>query len=160
MPDWYGLSVHGTSVVAEDPTGLDHAGPVPYTDVIGYRRGWGNTFRGDPNTFNWFHIAVPTLNLKGHATAALGEVRIDFLTTGTARVDLVHLWDGHSFLRSFQNVNASGDFREESRPNKSSWQFEPPLPMERALGISVGVAFGAESSDILFTTAYARFVTP
>jgi hypothetical protein len=168
MPDSYGLSVHGTSVVPENPAGLDDAGPVPYTDVLGYRRGWGTTFRGYAETFNWFHIAVPTLNSKGvpgdvlTVAPALGEVRIDFLTTGTAQVEQVHLWDGHVILRGFLNLNVAGDFRATVFPDKTFWEFQPPLPMQRALGISVGVNFGirTEGSDILFTTAFARFVIP
>lgn len=158
--EWYGLSIHGTTVVAEAPGQLEKAGGLDWSDVVGYRRGWGNTFRGKANAFNWFHFAVPTLNLKDHASADLGEVRIDLLTTGTAKVQSVHVWNGHVRLRAFDNLGLSGDFRETSVPNKTSWLFQPPLKMGRGLGLSIGVDFGAQASDILFTTAYARFVTP
>jgi hypothetical protein len=157
---WHGLSVHGTSVVAEAPGNLEHAGGLAWSDVVGYRRGWGNTFRGRANTFNWFHFAVPTLNLEDHASADLAEVRVNFLVNDPARVQSVHIWDAHVRLQAFDNLNLRGDFRTQVAPNQNSWLFQPALNMNGGLGISVGVQFRNPASDVLFTTAYARFTAP
>jgi hypothetical protein len=163
MPTWHGFSVHGTAVVAElpGPSRFEIINGIEFTDVVGYRRGWGSTYRGKPNTFNWFHFAVPSLNLLNYSTAELGEVQVGFLTTNTARVQSVHVWDAHVQLRNFDNLNRSGDFRVTSTLGSNAFLFNPPLAMRFGpVGISIGVDFGSQTSDVLFTRAYARFVTP
>jgi hypothetical protein len=161
---WHGISVHGTSIVAEllGATRFLTFGPgTDWTDVVGYRRGWGTIFRGIKNTFNWFHYSIPTLSLEGHMSAALGELRLSFLTTGTTRVESVHVWDGHVQPRAFNNLGVAGDFRTKTETGRNLWLFQPPLDMRNGgLGVSIGVAFGAQDSDILFTSAYARFTAP
>jgi hypothetical protein len=160
---WHGLSVHGTSVVPEAPGAgrLTNVGGVNWTDIVGYRRGWGNTFRGVRNSWNWFHVAVPTVNMLDHVAAELFELRVNFQTTGTAKVQSIHLWDAHVPLRAFDGLALAGDFRAQAPLNKNYFQFNPKLKlMNGALGVSVGVVFGAQDSDILFTTVYASFSTP
>ena len=161
---WHGISVHGTAAVPEllGPGHLLDFGPgTEGTELAGFRRGWGNNFRGVQNTFNWFHFAIPTLSLEGHMSGALGELRLNFQTSGTARVESVHVWDGHVQPRAFNNLGVAGDFRTKTEPGRNLWLFNPPVDLRNGgLGVSIGVAFGAQDSDILFTTAYARLTAP
>jgi hypothetical protein len=156
----YGLSVHGNSVMAESP------GPPSLVDIpgvsqsaaLGYRRGWGNTFRGAANRGNIFHFAVPSLNLEDHGGVTLAEVQVLFDATGTSRVTTVHLWDGHALMAAFGNLAAGGNHLQP-KVGKNAWLFATPPPITHGLGISVFVDFGASVSDILFANAYARFIT-
>ena len=155
----YGLSVHGNSVMAESPgppSLLDIPG-VPQSAVLGYRRGWGNTFRGAANRGSIFHFAVPSLNLEDHGGVTLGEVQVLFDATGTSRVTTVHLWDGHALMAAFGNLAAGNHL--QPKVGKNAWLFATPPPITQGLGISVFVDFGASVSDILFANAYARFIT-
>jgi hypothetical protein len=150
MPEWYGLGVHGTTVVAEGPGNLEQVNGIPWTDVLGLRRGWGTMFRGKWNTFNRFHFAVPTLELRNHTSADLGEVSVSFIASGTAKVQSVHIWSGAHRLKAFDNLGAAGDFHAPVS-GKNFFLFYPELKMtDGALGISIGVDFGAQSSNIEF----------
>jgi hypothetical protein len=157
----YGLSVHGNSVMVESPgpPSLVDIPGVPRSAVLGYRRGWGNTFRGAADRGNIFHFAVPSLNHADEGGVTLGEVQVLFHATGTCRVTTVHLWDGPALMAAFGNLAAGGNHLRP-KVGKNAWLFATPPPVTRGLGISVFVDFGASVSDILFGATMARKPAP
>jgi hypothetical protein len=92
------------------PGRLENVEGVHWTDIVGYRRASGNTFRGVANTVNWFHLPVPSLGLVDHVATGLGEIYVQFLATATARVQSIRVSTGHIELFTRDNLNLSGSF--------------------------------------------------
>jgi hypothetical protein len=126
--------------------------------MLGYRRGWGNSFRGLPNQGNIFHLTVPSLNLEDHAATNVIEIQLAFATTNTARVTTLHVWDGPRLIQQHNGLNAGGSFLSPV-PGKNAFLYNPALNVQQGLGLSVFVQFGARVSDVLFASAYALFST-
>ncbi len=157
---WHGLSVHGNAVFPQSPglPGLLDIDGIPNTSIVGYRQGWGNTFRGAPHQGNVFHLQVPTINLDEHAPTHVAEVQFTFVTTGTAKVTTLHIWGGSSLIATKPNLNLGGDCTKPV-PDKNDFLFTPVLSFSGGLGLSIFVEFGAAVSDVLFVGAYALFTT-
>ena len=157
---WHGLSIHGNAVFPQAPglPSLLDVNGIANTSIVGYRQGWGNTFRGAPFQGNIFHMQVPTINLDDHAATHLTEVRLGFATTGTAKVTMLHIWGGSSLLATKPNLNLSGDCTKPILDG-NDFLFVPALPLSGALGLSIFVDFGPMVSDVLFVEAYALFTT-
>jgi hypothetical protein len=47
---------------------------MAWTHIVGYPRGWGKTWRGRANTFNFFHVSVPTPAFIGTVRPQLDRV--------------------------------------------------------------------------------------
>jgi hypothetical protein len=58
MPTWHGFSVHGTAVVAElpGPSRFEIINGIEFTDVVGYRRGWGAHTAGNRTPLTGFTL--------------------------------------------------------------------------------------------------------
>lgn len=170
MADWVTYSVHGNAVVPERTAGggpLQNVPGVDFSDVVGFPRGWGQTFRGKAGQANWFHFPLPTLDSPRHAVTTRGIVQLllFFIAKGTARMTDVHLWSltapggaaaetsGRIHARS---ISATGDHL--SAPE--ALFFTPVLPFNGPLGVSMLVRFGASASDIVFRGATVTFEVP
>ena len=154
MPSWFGYSAHGVQFVPEKPGPgrFENIDGIHWTDVVGYRRGWGVRYRGKASSDNWFHCAIPTLELHQHSSGRLGEIQVEFETSGTAMVDRVHVWSGGNriFVRDGLALTGKQSFGDPLLD----------LPLNGGINVCVHVIFGSATSEILFTRAYARFVTP
>lgn len=159
------MGVHGTSAVAEyvGPGRLVNIDGVHWSDVAGLRKGWGTLFRGAAQSFNWFHLAVPTpVAYAASPTASaqlmsLQSIRINFQTFGTSRVSRVHVWAGGQRILTKDGLDLFGDFRSLSIQNQNVFAIQKRLEPGLTIGISVCVVFGATESNILFQGASASF---
>ncbi|BCA56934.1 hypothetical protein W02_40740 [Nitrospira sp. KM1] len=89
MTSWFVSSAHGVQFVPESPWlgKFENLDGIAWTDVLGYRRGWDVRYRGKAGTDNWFHSAIPTLELHRHGSGRLGEIQVAFEASGTATVE-------------------------------------------------------------------------
>ncbi|HEX8277457.1 MAG TPA: hypothetical protein VF540_02135, partial [Segetibacter sp.] len=132
-----------------------------YTDVVGFPQGFGKTFRGKAGRVNWFHVALPTLDLYDHGLVFLDEIQVNFQTSGTAVVSTINLHSAHRspFFR-LERITLAGDYRTRVVLNENLLFFTPPVNLtDGSLCISILVKFGSQDSNITFTRAYARFST-
>lgn len=148
------MAVHGVAFVSErpGPGKFENIEGNAWTDVEGLRQGWGARYVGAGNTDNWFHAAIPSLMMKGHASTKLGDFFVQFQTKGTATVDQVHLWSGATRILAQDGLSYAGD-------QTHSHLFAPELEFSGPINISVHVRFGTRASEVLFKGAYVRFVT-
>lgn len=121
--------MHGTSVQVE------------YTDRIEsiLRQGFYTTIVGKPNTFNWFHFAIPTIVATSNVKLTGGQV---YFNTGSNNVVMrnVHLYVGSQKVGASDNLNLYGN---------NGFGFvtlNTPVSPYGGVGISVGVNFGTASS--------------
>jgi hypothetical protein len=142
--DW----VHGTQSVVEFPSSL----------FTTYKKGWGTTYVGKNNTFNWFHFAIPTTVISDGSRNQITKAFVLFKTDGNARITNVHVWDGPTKIKAYDGLSLSGD---HSNVIDSSTAFAVgPRYVSWGIGISVGVDFGQMNAkgirpSILLTTAGA-----
>ena len=170
MAAWITYSVHGNAVVPERTAGngpLMNTPGVDFSDVVGFPRRWGQTFRGGAGQADWFHYPLPTLDSPQHGVSTRGIVQLllYFLARGTARMTDVHLWASNapggavsetSGRIHAQSINAGGD--RLSSP--VVLLFNPVLPFNGPLGVSMLVNFGSSASDIVFRGATITFEVP
>ena len=71
-------SRYGVLTARFPTTGLDNVDNVPYTDVLGMRRGPGSFWRGEPGNGNWFHVSIPTPVIVGGDRVALKRVFVKY----------------------------------------------------------------------------------
>ena len=145
------LTVHGNVTQPEYPSSVDEVA----------RKGWGSTFWGRESTTNWFHIPFPAPAVSGQEIVKLSRVYVFFHNTSRSPVMAVHLYDGAKLLKSFDKLGVFGD--HASKPDTAnSFRLDKPVALKHGLGVSVQVAFPADSSEkpprwILFTSAMAEF---
>lgn len=157
------ISVHGTTVVAEylGPPRLVNIPGQPWSEMFGFRRGWGTRFRGVAHSNNWFHYPVPTLIAQSGLGAIfpLLSVVVHFQTFGTSYVRSVHAWLGGQRVLQRDGLRIAGNYQDRIVEGETVFQVpgrptaEPGYP----LNISIGVEFGAQESEILFASAGASF---
>jgi len=139
--------VHGTIVEAENPTSFVS------------RKGSGAQFGAFGGAKpNWFHIPITTPVILDGVRPQLGKVFVFYKTNG-ATITNLHIYDGPRKVKAFDGLKLSGN-HSGSIDASNSWVITPSLKILFGLGISVGVQFGIDPGDILFTTAGADFVTP
>ena len=146
----HSMWAHGTAFAPpEIPSqGLENVDDVPYTDVLGLRRGWGSSWVGDPNTSHWFHISIPTPAAVDGVTATLKQVYLLFSTgqgyslpsQGGPLITDVHVWDGSNFVQAFGNLQGFGDRRNVLDGN-NTFVLTPAPQIRFGVGISVHVQF-------------------
>jgi len=127
------LYIHGTSVQVE------------YTDRIAniFRRGYYTTIEGKPNTFNWFHFAIPSLAITGQEKVQGGFV---YFSTGSNNVAVrnLHLYVFTKKVAASDNLNLFGNNPLCYVP------VNPPYPLYFGpVGISVGVSFGTGTPNYI-----------
>lgn len=117
--------MHGTSVQVERPDLT--------TSIL--RQGFYTTIEGQPNTFNWFHFAIPTMVATSNVKVTGGQV---YFNTGSNNVVMksVHLYVGSQKVSAKDNLNLYG-------ANGFGYiTLNTPVPPNGGVGISVGVNFG------------------
>jgi hypothetical protein len=152
--------VHHTVVKAEDPR-------PEFIDV----KGWGVHFWGVPeNQLCWFHFPITTPVILEDARPQLVKVFVFYKTSHrvakaedptrpkptSPTVTNLHIYDGPTRVREFNNLNFSGD-HSGAIDSSNSWVVTPPLTIFYGLALSVGVFFGGGYGDLYFTTAGADF---
>ncbi len=170
--------VHGTIAEVEDPASL--------TKTV--KTGSGTIFTGKFGKSAWFHFPITTPAILDAAnpgvvftnipSATLGDdspqltkVYIFYKTFGFVEstyptIKSVHLYDGGSKIKAFDNLNLSGDHAGKPDAN-NSWEIGPSLKIKHGLGVSVNVKFPPKNDsktepfssnpDILFTAVGADF---
>jgi hypothetical protein len=103
-------------------------------------------------------MQLPTINLDEHAPTHVAEEQFTFVTTGTAKVTMLHVWGGSSLIATKPNLNLGGDWTKPV-PDTNDFLFTPVLSFSGGLGLSIFVEFGAAVSEVLFVGAYALFTT-
>lgn len=151
MPSTY--LTHGNAVtVAERPGGgglgsggdLENVDGVAWTDVVGLRRGWGTSFRGQGGKFIWFHLPFPTPTVVNDLPCDLARLDVFFDIDGPASLAIVDLW---SYVRDRW-------FHREGLSSVSDWSttWSPPVRLHGAIGISLGISF-REPANVTFRGA-------
>jgi hypothetical protein len=125
--------VHGTSVQVE------------YTDRIAsiFRRGFYTTIEGKPNSFNWFHFAIPSLVITGQEKVKGGFIYFSTASNNVA-VKNLHLYVMSQKVGASDNLNLYGDNPLAYVP------VNPPyLLVYGPVNISIGVNFGAGTPNYI-----------
>jgi hypothetical protein len=139
--------IHGTATNAEYPRYLYNT----------FRKGWGTTYVGKNNTFNWFHFAIPTTVISNGMRNKVAKTFVLFKTDGNAKITNVTVWDGPSKIKAYDGISRSGD-HSSAIDSSNTFVIDPPSYVYWGVGISVGVEFGSMNTKgirpaILFTTA-------
>lgn len=140
--DW----VHGTAFNVEFPSRIYR------TDV----KGWGKEYWGNSNSFNWFHIAIPTTVITDNYRNSLVKAFVLYKTTGGATITNIAIWDGPNLIKEYKNLNLNGNHSTRI-DSSNTFVISPPKQLSWGLVISVGVRFNnidpTPPASILFTTA-------
>ncbi len=162
---------HGTAFSPPEfpTTGLDNVDDVPYTDVIGMRRGPGAFWRGEPGNGNWFHVSIPTPTIIGGDTVQLRRVFVKYsvgdsaaIAPSGASIADVQAWAGSDRIQQFGPFPAGqekfGDHRGALDADNTFVLTNPPI-VTAGIGISVRVEFlqGGGEPIVQFTAAGAEF---
>lgn len=135
---------HGHSAHAELPEALDEQRYY----------GFYSLFRGKPDTYNWFHFAVPTPVIVDNRRLALDSVMLLFWTDPSVSVHAVHVWDANNLLKRYDGLNLTG----------SHWFERFDVLNNRVafgIGVSVGVRFNAghDPRRIIFGSCGGDFLS-
>jgi hypothetical protein len=155
--------VHGTIAEVEDATGIAKTA----------RMGWGTSFTGKPGKLNWFHFPITTPAILDDIQPLLVKVYVFYFSdqskgSGVPVIRNVQLYDGSQKIKSFDNLDLSGDHGSK-QDAQNSWAVDPPIKINHGLGVSVRVEFPTltkppdvpiSSMDILFTAVGADFRKP
>src|SRR5579859_5498151 len=130
---------HGTAAQVEEP------GRTRFV----LRRGWGTHFAQSGGS-NWIHIPVGQSGL----TMSVNVVFVLF-RTDDAVISALHLHDGFTLVKSFENLSRSGDrlLNNDLNTAQNAWPIDPTL-FSSGLGVSLQVQFGARG-EILISAAGA-----
>jgi len=123
--------VHGHSMQIEYPDRLN----------VMWRAGFYMRVEGELGTNNWFHFSIPTPVIVNDNRLRVGSVMLRFKTMSKdAIVQDVHIYDGEKKIKTYNNINLSGDhmFKRFDVSNHPDIKW--------GLGISIGVKFGTESA--------------
>jgi hypothetical protein len=154
--------IHGNTIVPEvSGSGVfANVGGVAWTDVVGYPRGWGKTWRGKTNTFNFFHVTVPTPAIIGVVRPQLDRVYVFFEAVAPARVENIHVWDGPYRIWVRDGLAISGNFLGSVQWDQNTWDIGHNPQVNYGIGISIGVRFVGAEANVTFSTAGADFLVP
>ena len=143
--------VHGSSVRAE-------------------REGYyiSKRFAGYAAQFNthgeeWFHFAIPTPVIIDNNRTSLSKVFLLFKTLNGAKIRHLHVYDGPSKIKTFEDISLSGDY-SDNIDNENMWVTNPQPSIKYGVGLSFFVDFGKRNATsvphISFVTAGADFIAP
>ena len=161
--------VHGNAFAPPEfpgPPGLHHVDGVDWTDITGWRRGWGCFWQGHPGEANWFHVAIPTPSIVEGARVQLLQIFLlftagDLTATGAgqsgANITDIHVWDGPNRIATFGPFNLFGAHAgSPGGGNTFKLQAKPQIFM--GVGISVRVNFSNVGDQLVgFSAAGADF---
>jgi hypothetical protein len=143
--------VHGTSIVAEGPWGLE--------DRLGMPQGWGRTFRGTRGASVWFHaaIATPTERSEGalhEIEAAVSQVSVVLRLDPDVVLTGLHVWDGpRPYHFSWPEIRGT---REVPDARRYDFNLPPSLPvLAYGVGISINIEFWV-AGTVTFSAAGVR----
>ena len=160
--------VHGTAFMpAEFPgSGLENVDDVAWTDILGFRRGWGSFWQGIAGNANWFHVSIPTPVITDDNRVKLERVFVMFKAgedtpndadLAGANVTDIHVWDGPNRIKTFGSFQLFGDHRG-ALDTDNTHVLDPQEEIFRGVGISVRVAF-RQDELVGFASAGADFYT-
>ncbi|MGH9765904.1 MAG: DUF6623 family protein, partial [Blastocatellia bacterium] len=135
--------IHGCAIDVEFPERLTSM----------RRMGFYSLCEGQPNSFNWFHFAIPTPVIVDGRRLRLDSVMLIFHTDADVAVTNVHVWDGDSRLQAYDGLSLSG-----------AHPFERFDVLDRSVRwgicVSVGVRFVGASQPhrIAFVSAGGDFI--
>jgi hypothetical protein len=138
------------------PGALINVNSIPWTDIVGFREGFGVTLRGRGGTFNWFHLAIPTPVITQDVRVRLQRVFVLYVIDTWALIRNIHVWDGprrivaHDGLAHTGNHGTWLDTQNTFNANNNL--------IYLGVGISVGIQFGSDA-NVKFTSAGADFRT-
>jgi subtilisin family serine protease len=135
--------IHGCAVDVEFPERLASM----------RRMGFYSLCDGQPNSFNWFHFAIPTPVIVDARRLRLDSVMLFFYTDADVAVTNVHVWDGDVRLQAYDGLSLSGAHPFE--------RFDVlDRPVRWGICVSVGVRFGgaAQPHRIAFVSAGGDFI--
>lgn len=160
----HSMWAHGTAFSPPEfpSTGLDNVDDVPYTDVLGLRRGPGSFWRGEVGSGNWFHVSIPTPVIVGGDQVRLKRVFLKY-DVGESNITDVQVWEGSSRIQQFgpfpTGKEKIGDHRGPLDADNTFVLPNDPL-VSSGIGISVRVEFlwgSGEPPIVQFTAAGAEF---
>ena len=168
----HSMWAHGTAFSPPEfpTTGLDNVDNVPYTDVLGMRRGPGSFWRGESGSGNWFHVSIPTPVIVGGDRVALKRVFVKYSVgdpgaflpnEAGANITDVQVWEGSSRIQQFgpfpTDKEKFGDHRGAVDEDNTFVLPSAPL-VSSGIGISVRVEFGGFGEPVVqFAAAGAEF---
>ena len=108
--------VHGNNAAIQlNELGRDGMDPegIPWTSLIGLRKGWGVTYRcqgtAPPGLGYWFHFAIPTPVIKDGVRAKFRRAFVLYSTDQGVTLSSVHVYDGASRIYARDGLAVGGD---------------------------------------------------
>jgi len=134
---------HGNSVQMETPCAATVTRLGFYTRVYGLSA-------GQTAIRCWFHFAIPTTVYLSDQRLKIEQVLLNFKTSG-AYVESVHIYDGSTLLKTYDNLSLHGEhvLKSFSVPTRDE--------VKSGIGVSVKVGFVPDGKEILFRSAGADF---
>ncbi|MDH6108669.1 hypothetical protein P3T36_002410 [Kitasatospora sp. MAP12-15] len=80
-----------------------------YTDVNGFREGFGVTFHQQGRQENWYHTPIPTPVIVEDRRATLVRVIVLFRLPDTATLKRVNVWDGQTEIFANNGLSITGE---------------------------------------------------
>jgi hypothetical protein len=149
--------IHGNAFAVPEAPGFQNlqVGGIPWTDIVGLHRGWGQTWRGKQASRNWFHVAIPTPVIVDDTRLRLDKVFVLFNAGVSCDVTDVHVWDGPRQVQTFGTFRRTGDHCG-ALDGDNTFDISGNPEVFLGVGVSVFVTFNLES-DITFCSAGADF---
>jgi hypothetical protein len=94
---------------------------VEYANVVRYLPSWGKTWRGKANTFNFFHVSIPTPTFIGTVRPQLDKVYVFFEAVSPARVENIHVWEGPNRIWVRDGLTVSGNRLGGVQWDQNAW---------------------------------------
>jgi len=86
----YSHWVHGVATIVEHPTRAKSI----------YHWGGGTVVEQEADTYNWFHLAIPTPTTEGSKAVFLEFVHVRGHMNENARLAEIHIWDGNKRIHT------------------------------------------------------------
>ena len=148
--------VHGNSVVAQEMGGppLNWNGHS-WSDLNGYRNGFGNNYYLQGNHQNWFHVALPTPVIVEDKRATLDRVMVLFLFPEGVSLNSLHVWDGQDRILQLDGLNVTGnhstglDADNTFDVRHEGIQWGTSISMLVSAVVDAGIFFAAAGGDFI-----------
>jgi uncharacterized protein DUF6623 len=163
--------IHGNAIVAETlhpalAQVTDQSGTLlAYTDIVGRRRGFGLTYRGNTPSLNFFHAMIPTPVVVNGKRTRLGSVFVLYRTARHVSVRRVDVFDGERLIRGFPVNDGFGDKTQALPFLEGENAFQIPRRGEEmpevffGIGISIEVEFGVQGVPSMGEAPIIQFIS-